>query len=176
MRLRFFYLIFPFIFGLTACLSLPLERPQDLSLQLDWNTGALPPRYHYSYSIRIDSQGNGEFDYHPGYKDDTKNDLHEEFSLSAAQMDALYQYLLDNKLIRSSWETDRQLIGGKGTSINIVADGKEYTVPSVSELRDDDRDLVYKAIDYINSLVPDDIWEEKEARQKAFEDSYSENE
>ena len=171
-RYQIFQVAFFTLFVLSACLPVFHERPQDFSIQLDWNTGALPPQYHYAYSISIDHHGNGNFSYHPGYEDNTENDLQKEFSLATDQMDDLYAYMKENGLLRKTWETGQPLMGGKGTSIIITAEGKEYAIPSVSKLMEEDRDLVNEAIDYIGSFVSSEIWEEMETRQKSYEDMY----
>ena len=160
------------LLSLAACNAVSNQLPQDFNLYQSWNTGALPPQYVYTYSINIDTQGTGEFVYHPGYEADTADDWHTNFSLSSQQMDDLYQYLLEHDLMRSVWEEGQPLIGGKGTSLQITAGGEIFEVPSVSELTQADRETVNDAIDYINGLVSQDIWGEMEARQKIYEEEF----
>ncbi len=45
----------------------PSAYPKDLKVTYTWNTGPLPPRYHYSYEIVIQADGTGQFIYEQGY-------------------------------------------------------------------------------------------------------------
>ena len=159
----------------TACAAEPVQRPEDFSLTFGWNTGALPPQYFYSYTISVEPDGTGKLTYQPGYQlDNTENFWQTEFNLTNKQMDDLYQYLLDNDLLRSSWKEGEILLGSSGTSISITANGKEFLVPSISKLQQADRLLVNAAMDYIHSLVPQDIWDEMDARQQKYEAEFQE--
>lgn len=168
---RIFLLLIMF-FSITACVSKTNERPEDFSLSLYWNTGALPPQYHYSYSINIQPAGEGVFEYQAGYDEDEEHHWLTDFSLDESQLDTLYQYLSDNSLLRSDWQTGHPLIGGQGTSINIHSNGKDFNIPSISELEQKEREVVEKAVDVINELVPQEIWNEMNARQDAYENNF----
>jgi len=50
-----------------GCGAKESQIPDDFSLRFYWDTGALSPKYHYAYSITIDSGAQGEFEYIPGY-------------------------------------------------------------------------------------------------------------
>jgi hypothetical protein len=160
------------LIGAAACSGRANTRPEDFSLSLYWNTGALPPQYRYSYSINLQSTGQGIFEYQAGYEKDEEHYWQADFSLSDNQMDTLYRYLLDNDLLRSDWQTGRPLMGGKGTGIDISANGENFSIPSVSELEQKERDVVQETIEAINELVPQEIWNEMDARQDAYENNY----
>ena len=172
---RKYLLLLFLVFFFIGCQRSEHEVPHDFYIQLDWNTGALPPQYYYTYSVSIDSLGNGTFSYHPGYEDDISNDWKTGFSLAEEQVDDLYKYLDENDLLRNDWQSGQPLLGGKGTGITITTDGRQYAIPSVSELAEKDRRVVNNAIDFVNSLVEQDIWDEMETRQEAYEQAYSEN-
>ena len=160
------------LLSLAACNPTTSQLPQDFELNLDWNTGALPPQYRYEYRIHIDAQGSGTFYYHPGYEETAANDWQAEFSLSHKQIEELYRYLQDNNLLRGDWEMGQPLMGGKGTGLHIIVAGEEFMIPSVSELSQADRETVNQAIDTINNLIPDDIWNEMKVRQADYESSF----
>lgn len=166
-----FFLLFV---SATACSASSNRHPSDMNLTFNWNTGSLPPQYHYSYTITIQPDGNGSLDYQPGYEPDEATRWQTEFSLTGKQMDALYGYLIENDLLRTTWNLGEPLLGGSGTSLVVTADGKEYTVPSISELQPDDRKLMEAAIDTIKNLLPQSIWDELDARQEAYEAGFEE--
>ena len=156
--------------ALSACAKPAAERPPDFSLEFEWDTGALPPQYHYAYVIRLEPDGSGELVYSPGYEPLTQADAwRAAFLLSPDQMDDLYALLRGGNMLRSDWQTGQPLVGGQGTHIRITADGKTYEVPSVSVLTQSEREKVENLMEGIRSFVPAGIWEEMEARQAQFE-------
>lgn len=173
-RLFLYMFLVMFLFFCSGCSNTSPERPSDFCISLDWNTGALPPQYYYSYTIEIQPSGEGVFVYQAGYEGDESLRWQTGFMLDGKQMDDLYTFLRENDLLRSKWAEGQPLLGGSGTSIRITADGKEFLIPSISELEQDDRKTVQKAIDTINQLVPQEIWDEMNARQDAYENSYKE--
>ena len=149
------------------------QVPDDFSLSFDWNTGALPPKYHYAYVITIGPGTQGEFEYSSGYDSSGKsNRWIAPFTLSEDALEELYRYLENQDIFRTSWKTGRGLIGGSTTNLIITANGKEYQIPSISELKDTDKILVESAMDNIRGYVPESIWEEMNDRQTRYEESY----
>ena len=156
-----------------SCGTKELQMPDDFSLSFDWNTGALPPKYHYAYVITIGPGAQGEFEYNSGYDSSGKsNRWIAPFTLSEDALEELYRYLKDQDIFRASWKTGRGLIGGSTTSLIITAYGKEYQIPSISELEGTDAIMVEAAMDEIRRYVPDSIWEEMNDRQTRYEESY----
>lgn len=173
-RLFISMLLVMVLFSISGCSVSPHEYPSDFHISLGWNTGALPPQYYYSYTIDIQSSGESILVYQAGYEVDESLCWQTDFKLSEKQVDDLYTFLQKNDLLRSDWTEGQPLLGGSGTSIRITADGKEFLIPSISELEQADRRIVQKAIDTINQLVPQKIWDEMKNRQDAYEQSYEE--
>lgn len=157
-----------------SCGRLPEEYPSDFSLTLDWNTGALPPQYHYQYIIAIGPGPQADFAYQPGYDQGSELAWATSFDITESNLQSLYTYLKDNNLMREKWQSGQPLLGGQGTSIRITAYGKQFQVPSVSAIRQSDRALVESAIEMIRSFVPKEIWDEMDARQSQYENAYGE--
>ena len=156
-----------------GCGARETQIPDDFSLSLDWNTGALPPKYHYTYVITIGPGAQGEFEYIPGYDSSGySNQWITPFTLSEDALEELYTYLKNQDIFRASWKTGRRLIGGSITSLIITAYGKEYQIPSISELEDADKLLVESAMDVICGYVPESVWEEMNDRQAQYEESF----
>lgn len=154
----------------SACSKPAAHRPSDFSLNFEWDTGALPPQYHYAYVVRIGSDNHTDFTYSPGYEPLTQPDAWQvKFDLTANQLNGLYALLLENDMLRSSWQTGQPLLGGSGTRLAIQADGRVFEVPSISVLDKTQRQTVEIVMDHIRTLVPDDVWREMEARQAQHE-------
>lgn len=169
---NYLFLIVILLVFLSSCSRMPDNYPQDFSLVLEWDTGALPPEYHYQYTITIGPGPQGEFSYHPGYEYNASLAWTTPLEITEVDLQSLYAYLGDNNILRNRWESSQPLLGGQGTRIVIDAFGQQYVVPSVSEVSPKERELVEKTIEMIRTYVPGNIWSEMERRQAEYESSY----
>jgi len=173
MMKMFFWFLVTACLVLSACTRASTDRPEDFSLTLEWDTGALPPPYHYSYIVAIGPGLTEKFSFQPGYAPDFAEDAWQtEFELGSQDLNALYQTLVEKDMLRLKWSTGQPLLGGQGTSLVITADGKDYRVPSISVLTRSEREKVDEIIEIIRGYVPQAIWDEMDARQTAFETEF----
>jgi len=157
-----------------GCGTIEPQMPDDFSLSFDWNTGALPPEYRYAYLITIGPGTQGEFEYVPGYDSSGESNIWiTQFTLSGDALVELYEYLDKHDIFRTRWKTGRGLVGGSTTSLIITAFGKEYHVPSISELEDADKMLIEDVFEEIRGYVPDAIWDEMNNRQTQYGESFT---
>lgn len=165
--------LFAVCLALSACARTSAARPDDFSLTLEWDTGALPPPYHYSFTITIGPDLAGQFSFQPGYAPENSGEFWEtEFNLNSKDLDALYKTLMEKEILRSKWSTGQALLGGQGTSLVITANSKAFRVPSVSILTRSEREKAEELIGIIRGYVPQSIWDEMAARQAEFEAGY----
>jgi len=173
-------IVFTVVIGCISCYPEPSkECPEDLTVELYWNTPPLSPEYNYYYGITIGPGLKGLFEYQPGYPDTSWEPLSPDvwevsFEVSQDQVDYLYQLLIENNLFKRRWgKTDEVAIGGSSSSIKIIANGREYDkIPGESEIKPEDGKKVAAVSDYLREMVPTNIWEEMEERQSQFEESY----
>jgi hypothetical protein len=133
MIMRKFCLLSLLVFSVVACAQQDpalVTRPADLSIQYEWQEGSLPPPYHYEYTITVSSAGQGTIVLIPDYPADGVPIWTENFAVSPAQMDALYQLFLTNGLFENSWQETDPPVGGSSQSIAITAHGQEITIPT----------------------------------------------
>ena len=166
-----------FIVGLAVlavgCGGKQPPMPEDFGLSFNWNTGALPPQYRYEYVITIGPGKQGEFDFVPGYEGAQGSERWvTPFEISSQELESLYTIFAENDLLRERWNTGRQLVGGSTTSLIVSVFGKEYQIPSISELEGEDKQLVEMAMDAICTVVPETIWKEMNNRQVQYENSF----
>ena len=147
-----------------APLSTPkssISYPADLKITYGWNTGSLPPKYHYSYQIVIQADGSGQFIYQQGYTGDgAPVSSVSAFTIPTEKMNQLYQLLLTKNLLRTEWAKKEPLIGGSSSDMQILADGKEYSIPNDAILIDQDRSDAAEVYNFIKTLVPVSIWDD----------------
>ncbi|MCL5986910.1 MAG: hypothetical protein M1371_10185 [Actinobacteria bacterium] len=157
----------------TSVTSQNQNTTEDFSTTLYWDTGSLPPEYHYYYLITIGPGPEGRFDYQPGYGKPPAPDIWVmEFSVSFVKLNELYEFLNGNGLFRDSWEKVEPSIGGSFYKITITANDKTYKVPPDFELKPKDSKKISEVADFVKNLVPENIWTDMEKRQKEFEESF----
>jgi len=148
-------------------------RPEDFGLTFYWDTGALPPQYRYQYVITIGPGTQGELDFVPGYEKAQGSERWvTSFEISSEALEGVYSFFTDNGLLRARWKTGRGLIGGSTTSLIVKAFGKETRIPSLSDLMEEDKQLIMGAMDAVREVVPEEIWDEMNARQMEFENNF----
>jgi hypothetical protein len=141
--------------------SPPSSFPADLKITYGWNTGSLPPKYHYSYQIVIQADGNGQFIYQQGYTGDgAPTPSVSAFTVPNERINQLYQLLLTRNVLRTEWARRDPLIGGSSSDLQITADGKEYTIPNDALMIAKDRSDTTVVNDFIKTMVPVSIWDD----------------
>ncbi len=159
---------------LTGCRKTNSSKPKDFSFVYQWNTGALPPQYHYSYEIKVDSAGQGEFIYQPGYNgEDTAPEWKTSFAINVSQLDDLYRLIVEKDLFRTEWAEGELSIGGSSSDLTFIMSGKEYRLPNDAGMITTDRQSVQEVFDQIKAFVPLSIWDEMQIRQKEYESKTS---
>jgi len=150
------------------------EYSEDLTVKMYWDTGTLPPEYYYYYRITIGPGYTGVFEYQPGYGKPPAPDVWmANFKVSQNQLDYLYQLLIENNLFKDEWEKTEIAYGGSFISITIISGGREYKIPSNTELKKEDIAIIYIVLDYLKEIVPSDTWKEMNKRQIQFEESFT---
>ncbi len=146
---------------------------RELTVELYWNTGAIPPEYYYYYRITVGPELKGLFEYQPGYGEPTAPEVWEvDFKVSEEQMDMLYRLINENNLLKNEWDVTEEIPeGGSASSLTITYNGTEYEIPGEYVLVAEERSKVNKVTDYLRGIVPAEIWNEMGDRQSQFEES-----
>jgi hypothetical protein len=141
--------------------TLPPAYPKDLRITYGWNTGSLPPRYHYSYEIVIQADGNGQFIYQQSYAGvGAPMPWGSAFTVPAEKISQLYQLLLTKNMLRKDWAKKEPLIGGSSSELKITADGKMFSIPNEPLMIEKDKTDSAEVYGLIKTLVPKGIWDE----------------
>ena len=141
--------------------SPPLTYPKDLKITYEWNTGPLPPKYHYSYEIVIQADGTGQFIYQQSYAgDDAPMPWVSTFTVPAEKINQLYQLLFTRNMMRTDWTRRDPLIGGSSSVIQITARGSAFSIPIDTLKNEKDKIDSAEISDWIKTLVPKGIWDE----------------
>jgi len=134
--------------------------PADLKITYHWDSGSLPPKYHYSYEIVIEPDGSGQFMVQPGYAATGEpTPWVTAFRVSPEKMNQLFQLLIARDMLRTEWAKGKPLIGGSSSEMQIIADGKTYSVPNDAQMIEKDKSDLAEVYDFIKQLVPKSIWD-----------------
>lgn len=164
-------------------LSVLYFTPNILKAQSDWgklvyyfNIGALPPPYHYSYTITINRDGKGEMVYIGGYESTEKNTFKYSFELYNKKLKKLKKAIkksdvlnIDvktrpNEEIPDGGHSDNLMIYGINKKSDTSESALIKSVPLYPELKYEKiLDKLYKVI---QNTVPEDIWNEVKNKNK----------
>ncbi len=142
--------------------------PPDFAVTYSWREGTVPPPYHYEYDIRLGAKGDGEIVFRPDYPGQNTPVWTERFAVPGEQLAKLHELIDATPIMRKKWrEMKRPPVGGSTDSLEIVADGKQVSVPSYLSRRDAVAlDKVYGAI---RAIVPQELWDNLLARRAQYE-------
>ena len=153
------------LFCMVGCQKSVNARPKDFSFSYHLDTGSLPPQFHYSYTVKVDANGNGQVLYENGYGNTgTSQSWTGQFNVTGDDLDKLYQQLLAKNFFRQHWVEGQPLIGGQWSTLDMTANGQEYFVPSDSTMQKDDRQTAAEMYQIIKFMVPPSIWDEINTR------------
>ena len=145
-------------------------KPPDFSVRYKWSEGALPPPYHYEYTIDLGPGDAGKIVFLPDYPSHDPPVWTETFDLDPKDLDRLHALMEEKGVYERKWtELENGSVGGSLEWMEATAGSGQFLVPSAIEEAAVVKD-VYKAL---KALVPEGLWKSLMARREKFENSYS---
>jgi hypothetical protein len=134
----------------------PEDMPSDYHVRSDYYGQAVSPVYHYDYFIVLDPATTDTISFHPDYMESSPPVWIETFDASTADLEDLWDLMMEEDLFRDSWTRSPDTLFGAWTrTMRITASGGYYTVPEwIQDTTSANR--VYRRVD---GLVPDAIWD-----------------
>ena len=156
--------------------------PADFALTWEWAAGAMPPPYHYEYRIVLQKHESrpgealaprmqGEITFWPGYPGPTVPEWRETFSVWTRECLRVYALLRDGGFLDAevpSLAREDMPIGGETASLNVTAQGRTRHIVSTDLPEDQRRFLLEKITPAVRAIVPAHIWQDLEARRRAY--------
>jgi hypothetical protein len=68
--------------------------------------------------------------------------------------------LFTRNLLRTEWAKKEPLIGGSSSDVQIITEGKTFSIPNDTVMIDQDRSDAAEVYDFIKTLVPVSIWDD----------------
>jgi hypothetical protein len=144
--------------------------PDDFTVEYQWVAGSMPPPYHYEFLIRIKSSGQGEVVYWPDYSGPATPEWTERFTVSAEQLQQLFNTMKEQGLFTEIWQEGRHSVGGSYEFMTVVANGNKIKTPAFALPEQTDR--MRNIYDALRVLPPKNIWTKLGAQRQKYMDSY----
>jgi hypothetical protein len=153
------------------------------SAQYFYDSGPLPPQYHYEYFVNINKEGICNFACNLGY-DKSLPAIIYNFNLSKDTIDILDKAIKESKVLTTDIESlppDMHPIGGATKKIRIIllsepGENLYDRPPRVKETPefpvDKFKNILDKLYGSVNSIVPKYIWDDLQQKRDDFEASY----
>jgi hypothetical protein len=138
--------------------------PQDLGLKYQWNTGSLPPKHHYAYTVTVDARGQGQVSMQAGYGSSPQ--WTEKFQVPAKNVYALYQTLRENEFSTRRWRQAPLPQGSPQRSLVITANKQTFQVQDrVTKTQQAAANEMYDAVRF---TVPETVWTKLQAKRQKY--------
>lgn len=114
--------------GCAASPNAPATRPADFALSFVDQSGSVPPPYAYTKRMTLAPDGAGTYEVEISYGGPSRT---WEFSLTSAEMDALYARVRDAGAFIRGWRADDNPPAGGGSFwLDATAAGQTVEVPA----------------------------------------------
>jgi hypothetical protein len=144
----------------------PRTLPADFAVRYEWGNGALPPPYHYDYTVHLGpGAGVGRVEFRPGH--DSVPVWTESFPVTEAQLRSMYAVLMARGVFDRAWSEGQPMAGGETEWLEATADGRSVTLPS--QPRDEDRPALREVYAAVRAVVPRGVIAGLVARQEQFQ-------
>lgn len=150
------------------------------SIQYSYSSGPLPPPYHYSYDITVNSDCTASLNYMLGYEE--SQPLNYTFSITKDKMKMLSEKISASQISTGKIESvpeNRHPIGGSLEKAKLVvtkADPNLDQPPKAFESPYFPVEKYKKNLEelytFIKSLVPENVWSEVNAKKSDFESKH----
>lgn len=144
----------------------PRTLPADFAVRYEWGNGALPPPYHYDYTVHVGpGAGTGRVEFRPGH--DSVPVWTESFPVTEAQLRRVYAVLMARGVFDRAWSEGEPMAGGETEWLEATADGRSVTLPS--QPRAEDRPALREVYAAVKSVVPPGVIAGLVARQEQYQ-------
>lgn len=148
------------------------------AIQYFYNSGPLPPPYHYSYEITVNNNGESALNYRLGY-DEQRAPINYTFNITKENLKRLSEKIRTSQIATGKIEAvpeNQHPIGGSLERIRLIitkADPDLDQPPKAIESPYFPTEKYKKNLEelysFINKLVPDSIWSDIKAKKTEFE-------
>lgn len=138
-----------FLFGCTAGVETQ-PQPADFSLHYHWSESALPPPYHYEYTIHLGPDSQGLIEFWPDYSNPGTPVWTETFELQDEDLKKLYTFLQAKGLLEEhAGQSQGAPPGAPSDGLRVMVKGRQFSLP--------DEGLA-EVVEAVKTQVPAPLW------------------
>jgi hypothetical protein len=137
---------------------LAFEPALSFALRYEWVEGAVPPPYHYEWTIELQNR-QGIISFYPDYPQQGVSPWVKNFQVPGGQFNYLVETLHTSRVFRTHWQQPEEVsAGGAHDSLTVWLEGQTYQVPPIrTPGANRAMQPVWQAV---KACVPKPVWDE----------------
>lgn len=125
-------------------------QPADFSLHYHWSESALPPPYHYEYTIHLGPGSQGLIEFWPDYPNPGTPVWTETFELKDENLEELYVLLQAKELLeKQAGQSQGAPPGAPSDGLRVTVKGQQFSLPGSNETED-----LTEVVEAVKTQVP----------------------
>ncbi len=164
-------LLLLFSFGCAPSMATK-PQPDDFSLRYRWSEGALPPPYHYEYTIHLGPGRQGRIEFWPDYPSDDTPVWTETFELGEGELEKLYSLLAAQGLLEEKERPSQGAPPGASTGrLQVTMEGRQISLPGALD-DTNQAEAVAVVTEAVKAQVPEPIWTKLMAQYEQYQQEF----
>lgn len=154
-----------FLFGCAAGVE-TRPHPAGFSLRYHWSEAALPPPYHYEYTIHLGPGSQGQIEFWPDYPNPGTPVWRETFELKGGDLEKLYALLQTKGLLEAQTRQDQDPPpGAPANGLYMTIEGRQIVLSNEAE-------VIAEVYELIKAQVPEPLWTKLKARYEQYKQDF----
>ncbi|MBE7555497.1 MAG: hypothetical protein HS126_30985 [Anaerolineales bacterium] len=133
-------------------------KPADFSLQYHWSESALPPPYHYEYTLHLGPGSQGLIEFWPDYPNPGTPVWTETFELKAGDLEKLFTLLQAKGLLEAQERSGQgPPPGAPADGLQVTVEGRQISLPSYAA-GEKEAEGIAEVYEAVKAQIPEPIW------------------
>lgn len=160
-----------FLFGCVAGSEIR-PQPADFSLRYHWSESALPPPYHYEYTIHLGPGSQGQIEFWPDYPNPGTPVWRETFELKEGDLEKLYALLQTKGLLGTQTRQDQDPPpGAPADGLQVTIEGRQIALSSYNTDPNEGK-IIAEVYEVVKAQVPEPLWIKLKARHEQYKQDF----
>ena len=156
-----------FLFGCTTGAEAQ-PQPADFSLDYHWSESALPPPYHYEYTIHLGPGSQGLIEFWPDYPNPGTPVWTETFELKDEDLEKLYAFLQAKGLLEEqAGHSEGVPPGAPSDGLRVMVEGRQFSLPGSNETEG-----LAEVVEAVKTQVPAPLWTKLMAQYEQYQQEF----
>lgn len=140
----------------------------DFSLRYHWSESALPPPYHYEYTIHLGPGSQGLIEFWPDYPNPGTPVWTETFELKDENLEELYVLLQAKELLGERTRQDQDPPpGAPANDLYVTIEGRQIALSSYNTDQNE-AEVITQVYEVVKAQVPEPLWAKLKAQYEQY--------